>query len=140
MKWVVFLVLPTFAFADTGQVQNLLRLFSTPQQRASLDRLRYAPNIDASSPPALAANHRIHIQGYVIRNDGKSGTVWLNNQALLESSQHKEVIVGKLNPVGNKVFIKLPNQALSLKVGQEYDAAQNKIVERSGSVRNTSPD
>jgi hypothetical protein len=141
MQWIIILLMPMLALAEAGQEQNLLRLFSTPQQRTSLERLRFAPsNMPVNRPSTQVSSRNVHIQGYVMRSDGKSGTVWLNNQALLENSQNDGVSVGKLNPASHQVPVQLPNRRLSLKVGQEYDAGQNKVVESSGRVRNITRD
>ena len=73
----------------------------------------------------------INLQGYVKRNDGKHGTVWVNDKALQENSGNKDVVVGKLPTDGNRVPIKLPanGKKFTLKAGQVYDPETNRVHE-----------
>jgi hypothetical protein len=73
----------------------------------------------------------VNLQGYVKRNDGKQGTVWVNNQAMRENSGNKDVQVGKLSEDSNRVPIKLSanGKRLNLKAGQVYDPETNRVRE-----------
>ena len=73
----------------------------------------------------------INLQGYVKRNDGKQGTVWINNKAMSEGSGNKDVQVGRLPSNGNRVPIRLPanGRNLTLKAGQVYDPENNQVRE-----------
>jgi hypothetical protein len=73
----------------------------------------------------------VNLQGYVKRNDGKHGTVWVNNQAMQENSGNKDVQVGRLSENSNRVPIKLSGNGkhLNLKAGQVYDPETNKVRE-----------
>jgi hypothetical protein len=79
----------------------------------------------------IALPDAVNLQGYVKRNDGKEGTVWVNNQALQENSSNKDVAVGSLSGQSNRVPIKLSGNGkrLNLKAGQEYDPETNKVRE-----------
>jgi len=119
------------------------RLFTTPTERSNLEYLRQTkkniltkPEIPAEEMPVtevapIALPDAINLQGYVKRNDGKNGTVWVNNNALQENSSNKEVQVGSLPSNGNKVPIKLPSNGkyLTLKAGQVYDPESNRVHE-----------
>jgi len=121
------------------------RLFSTLEQRNYLDALRESKknqpteietvvktNVIERKP--LMLPDTINMQGYVKRNDGKSGTVWVNGKVLQEHSGNKEVQVGRL-PVNSKgVPIRIPanGKRLTLKAGQIYDPKKN-IVQKSRS-------
>ncbi|WP_025871424.1 hypothetical protein [Methylobacillus glycogenes] len=77
-----------------GPVQaadSLGKLFTTPTERANLERLRQnspgqlieqvLPVTDegaALAPPAVQSE--LSVQGYVRRSDGARGTVWVNHQ------------------------------------------------------------
>ena len=118
------------------------RLFTSPVERSNLDYLRQtkkkliAPSvadtpIDAVEAEPVALPDAVNLQGYVKRNDGKDGTVWVNNQALQENSRNKEVAVGKLSESSNRVPIKLSGNGkhLNLKAGQVYDPQTGRVRE-----------
>jgi hypothetical protein len=75
-----FLVLQVAHAADAPE---LGRLFHTPQQRKALD----ASRTQASQPPKasaakpLAKPRPAHLEGYVVRPDGRS-TVWIGGHAV----------------------------------------------------------
>ncbi len=118
------------------------RLFTSPAERSNLDYLRQtrqkisapviinAP-IDAPEAAPIVLPRAVNLQGYVKRNDGKHGTVWVNNQAMTENSGNKDVQVGKLQENSNRVPIKLSanGRRLNLKAGQVYDPESNKVRE-----------
>ena len=118
------------------------RLFTSPVERSNLDYLRQtkekliAPSvadtpIDAVEAAPVELPDAVNLQGYVKRNDGKDGTVWVNNQALQENSRNKEVAVGKLSESSNRVPIKLSGNGkyLNLKAGQVYDPQTGRVRE-----------
>lgn len=67
-----------------GQEGNLGRLFFTPEQRASLDRLRQH-SVKQSTDSATGNGLAITVQGVVRRSSGKD-TAWVNGAELSESS------------------------------------------------------
>ena len=118
------------------------RLFTSPAQRSNLDYLRQtkkkliAPvvidepsNISEASPIKLP--EAVNLQGFVKRNDGKQGTVWVNDEALQENSHNKEVAVGSLRDDSSRVPLKLSGNGkrLNLKAGQVYDPETNRVRE-----------
>lgn len=118
------------------------RLFTSPAERSNLDYLRQtkkkliapvaidAPN-DAMEAAPIVLPRAVNLQGYVKRNDGKHGTVWVNNQAMQENSGNKDVQVGRLSENSNRVPIKLSanGKHLNLKAGQVYDPENNSVRE-----------
>lgn len=117
------------------------RLFTSPTERSNLDFLRktkkklVAP-AKTDAPAAIESESiqlpdAVNLQGYVKRNDGKQGTVWINNQAMQENSGNQDVQVGNLPENGNRVPIKLPanGKRLTLKAGQVYDPENNRVRE-----------
>ena len=118
------------------------RLFTSPAERSNLEHLRQtkkklvAPVVaetpsDAVEAAPIVLPEAVNLQGYVKRNDGKDGTVWVNNQALQENSRNKEVAVGKLSENSNRVPIKLAGNGkrLNLKAGQVYDPETGRVRE-----------
>ncbi|MFW5431177.1 MAG: hypothetical protein ACKE5M_06610 [Methylophilaceae bacterium] len=124
------------------------RLFSTPAEREALDNLREArKNQPVEIEPLIQETYierkpielpeAINVQGYVKRNDGKQGTVWVNGEALQERSGNKDVQVGRLPSSSNRIPIRIPanGKRLTLKAGQTYDPATNKTREARTSVQ-----
>ena len=118
------------------------RLFTSPAQRSNLDYLRQTKKkliapvvIEAPSDVVEAAPivlpEAVNLQGYVKRNDGKQGTVWVNDKALQENTRNKEVAVGSLHNDRNRVPLKLSGNGkrLNLKAGQVYDPETNRVIE-----------
>jgi hypothetical protein len=126
---------PTLAAEPIG------RLFTSPAERNNLDYLRQTRKIsmpvkieaptEAPGPSPIVLPEAVNLQGYVKRNDGKHGTIWVNNQALQENSGNKDVQVGRLSEDSNRVPIKLSanGKRLNLKAGQVYDPENNRVRE-----------
>ena len=118
------------------------RLFTSPVERSNLDYLRQTKKklvapviteapIDAPEAAPIVLPEAVNLQGFVKRNDGKDGTVWVNDQALQENSRNKEVTVGRLRDDNNRVPIKLSGNGkrLNLKAGQVYDPQTGRVRE-----------
>lgn len=142
-----FLILSLFFYTQLVSGQLVLaaepigRLFTTPSERSNLDHLRQtkkkliaptvAAPIDALEAAPIVLPEAVNLQGYVKRNDGKQGTVWVNNQALQENSRNQDVAVGELSENSNRVPIKLSGNGrlLNLKAGQVYDPETGRVRE-----------
>jgi len=122
------LVLQVLNIQMTSAAEEVGRLFSTPDQRRSLDALRESrknqPVVEAETivrphvierKPVILPD-AVNVQGYVKRSDGKKGTVWVNGQAIQEQSRNKDVQVGKLPKHGKQVPIKIPANGKRLSV------------------------
>ncbi len=147
---IVVLFLASFVTDEVVAAEPMGRLFSTPDERSSLEDLRKIPKkikqevekipvpVKRFKPTPLPS--KVHVQGYVKRNDGKQGTVWVNGKALQESSRNKEVQVGKLPSNSNRVPIRIKanGKRVSLKAGQVYEPAKNRIRESRTSVQGDS--
>ena len=117
------------------------RLFTSPAERSNLDYLRQTRKItapvkvespvEAAEPAPIVLPDAVNLQGYVKRNDGKHGTIWVNDKALQENSGNKDVQVGRLSENSNRVPIKLTGNGkhLNLKAGQVYDPENNRVRE-----------
>ena len=145
MKYFILLFI-FFSQLVLGQlalaVEPMGRLFTSPAERSNLDYLRQtkkneplkveSPTLEAETAPTpIVLPDAVNLQGYVKRNDGKQGTVWVNNQALQENSGNKEVQVGRLSEGSNRVPLKLSanGRRLNLKAGQVYDPENNRVRE-----------
>ena len=147
MRILILILLIVTAFKTTTAIaaDPIGRLFTSPAERSNLDYLRQtkkkliapviidasAEIIDAPAPPPIVLPEAVNLQGYVKRNDGKQGTVWVNNQALQENSGNKEVQVGSLRENSNRVPLKLSGNGkrLNLKAGQVYDPETGRVRE-----------
>lgn len=145
MRVIAFLIvfcMQVFNVQSLLAAEPIGRLFTSPVERSNLDYLRQtkknlplkveAPTQEESlqSAPVVLPD-AINMQGYVKRNDGRQGTVWINNSAMQEGSGNKDVQVGRLPTDGNRVPIKLPanGKQLTLKAGQVYDPENNRVRE-----------
>lgn len=144
MKFFALFILVTTQMAliqATQAAQPIGRLFSSPAERSTLNYLRQTKKVMLIAPVETSDQQvesapielpdAINMQGYVKRNDGKQGTVWINNQAMQENSGNKDVQVGSLPENGNRVPLKLPanGRRLTLKAGQVYDPQNNRVRE-----------
>ena len=138
---ILFLILVLCA-QSAWAAESIGRLFTSPAERSDLDYLRQTKKnlplkaeVPIDTPMAQAAPivlpDAINLQGYVKRNDGKQGTVWVNNKALQENTGNHDVQVGSLPTNGNRVPIRLPanGKNLTLKAGQVYDPENNRVRE-----------
>ncbi len=139
MKRLILAISVSLQFMQPVYADDALgRLFSTPAERERLDQLReqqknkpvetiVEATVIESKPVALP--NTINVQGYVKRSDGKDGTVWINGEALQENSGNQDVQVGDLTINSNAIPIRIPanGKRLSLKAGQEYDPANNRV-------------
>lgn len=144
MRFFALFILVTaqIALIQSAQAaQPIGRLFSSPAERSTLNYLRQTKKVMMVAPVETIDQQAesvhvelpdaINMQGYVKRNDGKQGTVWINNQAMQENTGNKDVQVGSLPENGNRVPLKLPanGRRLTLKAGQVYDPQNNRVRE-----------
>lgn len=122
--------------------ESIGRLFTSPVERSNLNHLRQTKKsliapiainapINAAEAEPIDLPDAVNLQGYVKRNDGKQGTVWVNDQALQENSRNQDVAVGSLRENSNRVPLKLSGNGkqLNLKAGQVYDPETGRVRE-----------
>ena len=142
---LLFIFFSQLVFAPLAlAAEPIGRLFTSPAERNNLDYLRQtkkkliapvtidaAETVKAPEASPIVLPDAVNLQGYVKRNDGKQGTVWVNNQALQENSGNKEVQVGRLSEGSDRVPLKLSanGRRLNLKAGQVYDPENNRVHE-----------
>lgn len=141
---IIFALQITKALAAEGH--GLGRLFTAQVERQRLDSVRRSASIAAmQAQEAKAAREdvevedllpeKISMQGFVKRSDGKKSTLWINHQAIQESTSNDDVQVGSFNKnegrVNNEIHFKLKKsgQAFDLKPGQGYLPAQEKVID-----------
>ena len=146
MRILILILLIVTAFKTTTAIaaDPIGRLFTSPAERSNLDYLRQtkkkliapviidaAETVEAPEAAPIVLPDAVNLQGYVKRNDGKQGTVWVNNQALQENSGNKDVAVGSLRENSNRVPLKLSGNGkrLNLKAGQVYDPETGRVRE-----------
>jgi hypothetical protein len=143
MKRFMFLLLLSMQLVLTGVTfanESIGRLFSTPEERSSLDYLRETKKNQPIEEETvvqetvierkpIALPDAINLQGFVKRNDGKDGTVWINGEALQERSGNRDVQVGRLPTNSNRIPIRIPanGKRLTLKAGQVYEPGNNRV-------------
>ena len=125
-----------------AHAEALGRLFTTPQQRAELERLRHAPppapkpklveqpKVEApqAPPPTVPP---ITVNGVVVRSDGES-TAWVNGQSTVDGNVDVDNV--QVNPrriKGLSVPITTPSNLpdVRLKPGQSYDPDTGTVVD-----------
>jgi hypothetical protein len=117
--------------AGTVAGAELGRLFFTPAQRATLDKMRgQNSGMEAAGDkePAPSVPQNVSLDGVVRRSDGKN-TVWLNNRAVSgRQAGGIKVTTGKND---NRVKLTVPESGRSfdLKVGQTAEIVSGTIAE-----------
>ncbi len=133
-----------------GEVEPIGRLFSTPAERADLDRLRQHGEsaklpIDQAAAvaviPAEPVREQFTLDGFVRRSSGK-GTTWINQIPQNEGAVSQNIRVRQQLSKRPAVSILVPSgKRISLKVGQTFDAVTGEIIEvfePTGGASNTS--
>ncbi len=118
------------------QAQNLGRLFSTPAERAILDRLREQnklgeqPVVETSpAPVAEVPPQEFTHNGFVKRSNGLE-TTWINQQPSQDQKKSPNFKVRQQLSKPPAVSVLLPSgKRQELKVGQSFDATTGKIRE-----------
>jgi hypothetical protein len=127
----------------SAQGAELGRLFTTPQERAMLEKSRHRPTPQVEKQPKsiekkpssaveeIKAPPRITINGVVSRTDG-TGTVWVNGMNSLDGdldAQH--IYVDPTSTRGEKVTIRLPNSPLELRLkpGETYEPSASTVID-----------
>src|SRR5262249_2037154 len=96
-------------------VDNLGRLFFTPQQRQDLDRRRQA-NIQEST---ATVNSFVTVNGQVSRSNGKN-TVWVNG--VPQETSRKPADPSRVTVQGAE-----GEPSINLKIGQSFDRARGQL-------------
>jgi hypothetical protein len=128
----------TQAHAQTqaqAQEPSLGRLFSTPAERANLDRLRLQNKLGEvatetlTTPATEIPPQEFTHNGFVKRSNGME-TTWINQQVNLSQKNSPNIKVRQQLSKAPTVTVLLPSgKRQELKVGQSFDATTGKIRE-----------
>jgi hypothetical protein len=102
-------------------VDNLGRLFFTPQQRQDLDRRRQA-NIQEST---VTVNSFVTVNGQVSRSNGKN-TVWING--VPQETSRKPADPTRVTVQGGE-----GEPSINLKVGETFDRVRGQVKDPANS-------
>ena len=118
----------TLAGAASAQVQELGRLFFTPEQRAALDARRRARVPDKPAATPVTESPITRINGAVQRGGGKS-TVWVNGEMIPEGAQAEGARVTPRSPSPGRVTIPAGEgaQRYDLRVGESVDRSSGEV-------------
>lgn len=130
--------------AMTGPLaaQELGRLFFTPEQRAALDKARFAPEKQQPEPRVAEAKQQapepppppvgaFRVEGLVVRSAGPN-TAWVDgHQVLRKGRTFKGVAVDPGAAGARGVTVRMPGEEgeVPLKPGQTFDPASARITE-----------
>ena len=128
---ILLMTLPPYVLAD-----DLGRLFTTPQQRNTLEKLRHqqpvveikVPEITFEEPAVEAEENKpviggITVNGLVYRKSGKS-TAWINSANTYEGNfgnQYIQIDAHNIKPDDVEILIPINETKIKLKTGQTYD-------------------
>ena len=126
---------------NTLAADDLGRLFTTPQQRNALEKLRSQkpveeikiPDITFAEPvieeqkPVIGG---ITVNGLVYRKGGKS-TAWVNSANTFEGNfgnQYIQIDANNIKPDDVEIVIPINEKNIKLKTGQTYDPEADQII------------
>lgn len=116
--------------AEYDRVTQLKRLFTTEYERDELNRLRNSGKYNKQSTTTSAISFRepvnIKMQGIVHRKN-KKPVVFINDNNTLDSATiNNEIIVSETRIKANKVPVRINQQSLKLKPGQQWNETSRK--------------
>lgn len=107
-----------------AHAQELGRLFFTPEQRAALDARRKARLPD--KPAAVVVSPQTRVDGFVKRSAGPP-TVWINGEALTESSPEAPRIDTSRTPGGSVSLSIGEGRRTQLRPGETLDRGNGEV-------------
>jgi len=136
---LIFCLSASNAFAE----DDLGRLFTTPQQRNTLEKLRHqepvveikVPEITFEEPVVETEEQKpviggITVNGLVYRKGGKS-TAWINSANTYEGNfgnQYIQIDADNIKPDDVEILIPINETKVKLKTGQTYDPEADQII------------
>lgn len=143
--WISVFAFTLVIFLTTTQVtmatEKLGRLFTTPQERNALERLRHQrpveivqPEIKIREKPEAEKEEQpeiggITVKGLVYRKNGKS-TAWINNSNTYEGSpenQYIQIDAKNIDPDNVVIEIPLNEKKVKLKTGETYNPEADQV-------------
>jgi len=124
--------------ANAGAADGLGYLFTTPAQRAALDRLPLKQDGAVTAEPSEAAASeaaakeapmkKVKVGGLIVNSHGKS-TTWLNHDGAAVAGGDKNIKSTGVTAGNVEVTLGADGKHISLKPGQEFDPETGKIRE-----------
>lgn len=146
--WGTGLILALVLVAPPLGADTLGRLFTTPEQRATLDKLRAAK--PKKPPPRVAKNEApepepepvpslraFEVDGIVVRSGGPNAA-WLDGHHVYYRRTTAEgVEVDPARATAEGLHLRLPGEhrSLEIKPGQRFDPRQERVTERLAPLR-----
>jgi len=127
----ILLIFPLLSYAEISSVDNLRTFFTSKQERAQLDQLRSAGKYTngSSGTSMLQEPVKVKMQGVVIRK-GKTPVVFVNDENTLKThhlSNDVTVRDHKIKKQGYKIPVRVNQQGVTLKPGQQWDESSRKV-------------
>lgn len=114
------------------------RLFTTPKERAQLDKIRRNTGLSKQGSEGQVKMEQqpntdslnVNVNGVVIRSDGKN-VVWVNGKSKLmdRTANDLKLNTSDLSKQKIEVPVSVPHRNITLKPGQIYDADTGSVVE-----------
>jgi hypothetical protein len=141
-RYAVLLVLWAAGPLAVQAADPLGRLFTTPKERAELDKIRYAkPAPSRPQTPVTTAGPSNEepvsaIQGFrfdgIVTSSGGPSTAWVGGQRVLQKTWNEQGVLldPERDPQG-RLTVQLPGEGteVQLSVGQTFDPAKQKVVD-----------
>ena len=128
---ILFLLFSIHGHAEVSSADNLQTFFTSKSVRIQLDDLRSSGKYskDTNNTHVLRAPLKVKMQGIVIR-EGKTPVVFVNNQNTLKThhlSNDVTVRDHKIKKQGYKIPVRVNQQGVTLKPGQQWDESSKKV-------------
>ncbi len=141
-------VLAATGWADRSVTQFTGRMFTTPEERNILDKMRQDIEKEAiqermaEGPKTRRRASPLRVDGLVVRRDGQS-TVWVDGRpvsSLKGREQGIRIESGHVEPA--EVSVRLPDEAepVHLRPGQRYNPRTGQVTESFGIVEDDADD
>lgn len=142
-RFIMPFALVLFLFLLSGSVMatDLGRLFTTPEERAALEKLRHQKPVQKVKPEIVIDEPEpaeekpeiggITVHGLVYRNGGKS-TAWVNSGNTYEGdlgNQYLQIDAGNIKPEDVVIEIPITDTTLSLKAGETFSPEAEESAE-----------
>lgn len=136
--WIIFSHAHQVLADGNNSAKELMTLFTSASERVRLDHLRNSGKFDINSD-ARKMNvsvprepDKVELKGVMIRGNGKS-VVWINDGNTMKSNkidQKIKVSDRSIKQDDLKVSIKVSQQRLKMKPGQQWNEVDNKVKDK----------
>lgn len=138
----LFLLLTLSISVNSDEVSSFGRLFTSPEQRVTLNGMReqialdanfvnqkIAETVDATSTKTSPGKTQdIQLSGYILREDG-TAMIWINGRSELSGLDSRELKTSTPRANQSQITVRVDGQARSLKPGQVWSPTSNHVQE-----------